>query len=145
MTFNLRPSTSFPRRSFLTLAWKGLLAVGGVLGLGGLWRFLSYQPDPAPPTRFDLGDYSQYPVGSRTVIPEAEAVLVRNAVGFLAFSLVCPHLGCTVELSEDGYTCPCHRSLFNADGSLRRGPADRALRPLHLEVTPEAHLILHTD
>jgi cytochrome b6-f complex iron-sulfur subunit len=133
------------RRGFLNLAGKALLALSGLLGLGGLLKFLSYQPDPAPPTQFELGLASDYPPGSRTVISEARAVLLHGESGFTALSLVCPHLGCTVGLAPEGYACPCHGSRFTPDGSVDIGPASQAMRPLTVEETPDGKLILHTD
>jgi Rieske Fe-S protein len=133
------------RRDFLTVSYKSLLTLGGLLGLSGLWRFLAYQPDPAPPTTFDLGLPEAYLPGSRTLIPEAQAVLVREENDFKALSLICPHLGCTVELTKTGFDCPCHGSRFNASGALLKGPAVKAMQILRLELNSQGRLILHTD
>jgi nitrite reductase/ring-hydroxylating ferredoxin subunit len=132
------------RAGFLSLAGKSLLALCGLLGLGGLVTYLSFQPDPAPPTLFDLGDASNYPPGSRTVIADARAVVLHTDSGYSAKSLVCPHLGCTVALAPAGYACPCHGSRFNLDGSVRNGPASQPMKVLTVEVTPDGKLILHT-
>jgi ubiquinol-cytochrome c reductase iron-sulfur subunit len=47
---------------------------------------------------------------------------------------ICTHLGC-VPLSYkgeyDGYFCPCHGSVYDTSGRIRKGPA-----PLNLEVPP---------
>gem|GEM_PF-4880246 len=43
-----KPSIS--RRDFLKLTLGSLLAFGGLLGLGGLVRFLSYKSEPPQPT-----------------------------------------------------------------------------------------------
>lgn len=133
------------RRDFLGLAGKTLLALSGVLGLGGLLHFLSFQPDPPPKTKFDLGPASQYPLGSRTVITEASAILLSTAGGFSAYSLVCPHLGCTIEVETDAYACPCHGSRFDFTGEIINGPAKQPLRQLRLEETEAGELILFTD
>jgi len=45
----------------------------------------------------------------------------------LAFDARCPHLGCAVHGAQTLIVCPCHGSLFNLDGSVRLGPASRAL------------------
>jgi cytochrome b6-f complex iron-sulfur subunit len=141
---NADPSTPrLARRDFLKLATQSLLAVSGLLGLGGLARFLSFQTEPASPSTFDLGPASNYPPGSRTVIPEANAVLLHSESGFIALSLVCPHLGCTLEAEQDGYACPCHDSRFNAAGSRVSGPANQPMKILQVEETPAGHLILH--
>ena len=57
------------RRDFLKLARTVLLTASGLLGLGGLLRFLSYQSQPPAPTEFDLGPASDYAPGSRTILP----------------------------------------------------------------------------
>lgn len=131
------------RRDFLKLSSQVLLAACGLLGLGALLRFLGYQTEPPPPTQFDLGPASNYPVGSRTVISDVPAVLLHTEAGFSALSLVCTHLGCTLKQTTEGFTCPCHGSHFRADGTVLRGPAEKSLAVLRVELTAEGHLILY--
>lgn len=38
------------RRSFLSISWKLVLGLSGLLGLGGLLQYLGYQSEPASPT-----------------------------------------------------------------------------------------------
>jgi len=133
------------RRNFLVLAWKSLLAASSLLGLGGLARYLAYKTEPSSPTQFDLGLAEAYVPGTRTSIPDAQAILLRDQEGFLALSLVCPHLGCQVNPDESGFACPCHGSQFGDKGQLKRGPAASGLRELRLETSQDGHLILHTD
>jgi Rieske Fe-S protein len=113
--------------------------------MGGLIRFLSYQSQPPAPTEFDLGLASDYALGSRTILPQVPGMLIRTEKGFTALSLVCPHLGCTVNVTSDGFTCPCHGSRFLPDGSLRNGPASQPLTILRVEENAEQHLILSTQ
>lgn len=51
---------------------------------------------------------------------------------------ICTHLGC-VPLSYrgeyDGYFCPCHGSVYDTSGRIRKGPA-----PTNLEVPPYAFI-----
>jgi len=115
------PGVHISRAGFLSLVGKSLLAICGLLGLGGLVEFLSFQPTNAS-HEVRSGRSQQLPPGSHTLIPEARAVLLHDSSGFTALSLICPHLGCTVEQAPDGYACPCHGSRFNLDGSLRNGP-----------------------
>jgi cytochrome b6-f complex iron-sulfur subunit len=138
------PGSNLSRRDFLTLAWKALLFLGSLLGLAGLLRFLDYQSAPDEPSAFDLGLPSLYPSGSRTRIAPAKAVLVNTSGGMAAFSLVCPHLGCEVNLTPDGYACPCHGSRFDSSGKLVHGPATKGLRQLVLSQNADGHLILST-
>jgi Rieske Fe-S protein len=133
------------RRDFLDLLWKGLLGLGGLLGLAALARFLDYSTEPPRQTVFDLGPAEGYAPGSRTLLPDAQAVLVRTESGFQAFSTVCPHLGCTVEPATDGFVCRCHASRFGPQGALLQGPATKPLRALRVEVAADGHVVLHTD
>jgi cytochrome b6-f complex iron-sulfur subunit len=134
-----------PRRDFLTVAWKSLLGLTGLLGLGGIFQFLSYQPYPSPPTAFDLGVAEDFPLGTRARIPDAQAVLQHGADGLKAYSLVCTHLGCMVDLVKEGFSCPCHGSQFDLNGTVEHGPATTPLQELRLEVNDQGRLILHTD
>jgi cytochrome b6-f complex iron-sulfur subunit len=139
-----KPEAPLTRAGFLSIAGKSLLALCGLLGLGGLVEFMSFQPDPAPPTQFDLGLASDYPPGSRTLVAEGRAVLLHGASGFTALSLICPHLGCTVEQAPDGFACPCHGSRFDPQGNVRNGPASQPMKSLKVEETPDGRLVLHT-
>ncbi len=121
-----------------------MLALSGLFGLGGLIHFLSFQPDPPPATEFNLGPANQYPINSRTEIAQASAILLHTPGGFTAFSLLCSHLGCTLEVKTDSYTCPCHGSKFDLTGGLINGPAKQPMRLLRVEETPSGELILFT-
>lgn len=133
------------RRDFLKLARDGFLYLSGALALGGLLRFLDYDPNPALKTEFDLGSAANYPLNSRTLLSDPPAVLLHTEDGFSALSLVCTHLGCTLENNASGFTCPCHGSRFHVDGTVTQGPADRSLQSLHVEVTEEGNLKLFTS
>lgn len=142
--------TALPRRSFLSLAAKSALALSGLLGLGGLLRFLSFETSIAAPESFDLGPVDDFSPGSRRMVPEAQAVVIRVEERLVAYSLICPHLGCRVEpdggntADEAGFACPCHGSRFGPQGELERGPAAEGLRELPLSVNAAGHLILTT-
>ena len=138
-------ATRLSRRDFLKLVRDVLLTTSGLLGLGGLMRFFSYQSQPPAPTEYDLGPASNYPPGSRTLLPQVPAVLIHADKGFSALSLVCTHLGCTVESSPQGFTCPCHGSRFDPQGKLIRGPAAKSLAVLRLETSPEGKIHLFTN
>ncbi|HVM71845.1 MAG TPA: Rieske (2Fe-2S) protein [Anaerolineales bacterium] len=133
------------RRDFLRWVRDGLLTISGLLGLAGLLRFLAYQSQPAPQTEFILAAPADYAPGSRTLLPQVPALLVRNPTGFTAYSLICPHLGCTVDPQSDGFICPCHGSRFDLQGQLTHGPAARSLTTLRLETAPDGKLHLFTN
>lgn len=134
------------RRDFLKLTLDSLLAFGGLMGLGGLIRFLSYKTEPPQPTEFELGPAGNYQADSKTTLPEVPAVLIHDETGkFSALSLVCTHLGCTVEVQSDGFACPCHGSRFNSDGYPVKGPATTPLKKMRVEQTADGKLILHAS
>jgi cytochrome b6-f complex iron-sulfur subunit len=143
---NAMPSKDKPisRRTFLERASKALLAGASLIGLGALVRYLGYQGADRPPGIYDLGPASAYPAGSRTTHPESQAMVIHDDQGYRVLSLVCPHLGCMVSESEDGFTCPCHGSHFTSDGSLKKGPASHPLTTLEVEVNADGHLVVYT-
>jgi cytochrome b6-f complex iron-sulfur subunit len=133
------------RRSFLSWLAKGSLAGSALLGLGMLGRFISFQSEQSAASQYDLGLATDYPIGSRTPFTAAQAIIIHNSQGYRAISLVCPHLGCIVNVTGDGFACPCHGSRFLPDGSLRYGPASRPLPALRVELDAQGHLILYTQ
>lgn len=50
----------------------------------------------------------------------------------VAYSTVCPHLGCAIDWdpAADRFKCPCHRSAFDKDGKIEDGPAPRVMDSL---------------
>jgi cytochrome b6-f complex iron-sulfur subunit len=133
------------RRDFFKLITTALLAVSGALGIGALIRFLNFQTEPPVKTAFDIGPVDQYPLGIRSLIAEVPAVLIHSSSGFMALSLVCTHLGCTVEQKDGGFACPCHGSQYDANGKVLKGPAQKPLRALRVEIMTDKHVVLHTD
>jgi menaquinol-cytochrome c reductase iron-sulfur subunit len=63
-------------------------------------------------------------------------LLKRSATDVVAYSPVCPHLGCRYEWDQRDalFKCPCHESVFKIDGSVVAGPAPRPLDTLPAEV-----------
>jgi carotenoid phi-ring synthase / carotenoid chi-ring synthase len=60
-----------------------------------------------------------------------------------AVSLTCTHQGCTVKMSEDGnFHCPCHGAMFDADGKVLKGPAQRDLTSFDVVSSEEEQLQL---
>jgi cytochrome b6-f complex iron-sulfur subunit len=128
------------RRDFLKLSTNSLLALAGILGVGGLIRYLSYQFDSPPQNEFDIGPEADYPVGSRTILTHIPAVIVRDENGFKAMSLTCTHLGCSVEQRTFGYECPCYGSRYDSDGKVYKGPAASNLPVLRVKQTEDGNI-----
>ena len=130
------------RRDFLKLASHGVLAAGGMLGFGMLVRFLGHHSGASRQTIFDLGLASEVPPGTRVLFPEIPAMLIHDDAGFTAISLVCTHLGCTLEINSDGFACPCHNSRYDRQGTVLQGPAVKALPTFLVEQDEDGHLIV---
>ncbi len=68
--------------------------------------------------------------GHAAGVPFPLVVLRAAPAQVVAFDARCPHLGCAVRGAQSLFLCPCHGSLFGLDGSVRLGPATRALTAL---------------
>jgi cytochrome b6-f complex iron-sulfur subunit len=131
------------RRDFLKILTNALLALSGLLGLGGLLRFLGYPGEEEQAQVFDLGLADNYPLGSRTVVANGHFLLVHTAAGFSTISTTCTHLGCRVTPSPEGFACPCHGSHFDLQGNVLKGPAVKALDLQLVEPAEDGHIRLH--
>jgi Rieske Fe-S protein len=116
-----------------------------MLGAAAVARFLGYETGPRRQTEFDVGVAEDFGPNTRTRLEGVPALLIRDEGGFRALSLVCTHLGCTVEDSPGGFACPCHGSRYDGTGEVQRGPASRPLQELRTEITGEGRLIIHVD
>lgn len=65
--------------------------------------------DPEPWNKWNR--YEPQPVGSVYLVRRSETEIV-------AFSAICPHVGCTYDYrpSSNDFRCPCHNALFAVDG-----------------------------
>ena len=89
----------------------------------------------APPTGPVLIAATKVPVGGAISTKDPTTgdelyVLQLTKGTFTAVDRRCPHQGCPVSFvsKADGFTCPCHRSAFDAAGNLTRGPATTGLK-----------------
>ena len=107
------------RRSFITtLITLPLL-------LAGLWRFLTPK-GVKKPTLLQVAQ-ADIPVGAALVFRQERVAIMREGGSFIALSLVCTHLGCTVSVTSEGMVCPCHGSRFDRLGKVLTGPAIKSL------------------
>ncbi|MFN8257055.1 MAG: Rieske (2Fe-2S) protein [Bacteroidales bacterium] len=77
-----------------------------------------------------IGNVEDFPVNSVTTDRVNKLYLIRENDGaFLALSLICSHLGCTVVWNEidKKFVCPCHSSMFDKHGDVLNSPAPRPL------------------
>ncbi len=63
-----------------------------------------------------------------------------------AFTTICPHLGCSINLGESGerFVCPCHNAAFTLDGERvgeaqlgRTNPAPRGMDEIEVRLVAE--------
>ncbi len=62
--------------------------------------------------------------------PEQGVALLVRKQAVAAVSLECTHLGCLLNVVDEGFFCPCHGSEFGPLGEVYTGPATRSL-PWH--------------
>jgi cytochrome b6-f complex iron-sulfur subunit len=130
------------RKEFLMKMWKIL----GFLALAELSVFIVSMLRPG---RKDgkgssvvfkiLGNVEDFNRNSVTTDRINKIMLVRTEDGgFLALSLICSHLGCSVLWDDfkDQFICPCHSSAFDKFGNVINSPAPRPLD--YFPVTIEA-------
>lgn len=70
--------------------------------------------------------------------------------GIVAFSKICTHVGCAVDLYEQQthhMLCPCHQSTFDLSdaGKVIFGPAARSLPQLPIMVNADGYLVAKSD
>jgi len=121
------------RRSFLDLL---ITLAGTALGAFVLYPIVRYLVPPKVPeaatrrvvaARQDEvrpGGFKIFPFGSEP------GILVRTVEGeYRAFSAVCTHLGCTVQVrpGERAIWCACHNGLYDLEGRNISGPPPRPL------------------
>jgi cytochrome b6-f complex iron-sulfur subunit len=75
----------------------------------------------------------EIPVHGALVYSESRCALLQEDGRIYALSLVCTHLGCTVNVTAGDLVCPCHGSVFNRQGVVLQGPAAYPLRALAVE------------
>lgn len=122
------------RREFLNKLWKGLGIVAvvefAVVFFGFLFAGKDEKENQKPKQLFDAGGINSFQPDSVTIFRGGRFYLVRLADGgFLALSLRCTHLGCSINWEEDKqrFICPCHASAFEINGNVQNPPAPSAL------------------
>jgi cytochrome b6-f complex iron-sulfur subunit len=133
------------RRDFLGLAAAWSAVVTFVMAMLGAMRLPMPSVFPESNSQVKLGKAHQFAMGSNTYFPAPRLWLFRRENGFHAISSVCTHLGCITDRGEDGgFKCPCHGSVFDAEGNVTGGPAPKGLVWVDLSVSPEGFLVADT-
>lgn len=113
-----------------------LVAVPSVAFLLGLrkspqiWRTVGKLDDFKIGTTVNVSFEDPSPLPWAGVTAQTAAWLRRvDDREFIAFSMICTHLGCPVRwLAEANlFMCPCHGGVFYADGQVASGPPPKPL------------------
>jgi glycine/D-amino acid oxidase-like deaminating enzyme/nitrite reductase/ring-hydroxylating ferredoxin subunit len=108
------------------------------------WQKLYDPARPYPEDFHKSGDSQSIVKSLDDIAPGKGGVIVRGEEKIAAWrgdggelhavSATCTHKGCTVtwNTAERTWDCPCHGSIFAADGSVIHGPARKPLPPAEL-------------
>lgn len=118
---------------------KGI-AFFGTFGLL-LWQFLVPGKKAQTETLLEV-DINAIPLGGALVYKQSRVAIIRREKEIYALSLVCTHLGCTVNVTADNLVCPCHGSIFDREGKVLKGPSDKPLQRLTTEQRGDKLVVL---
>lgn len=113
------------RRSFLALMGVGacLIGAGQMVGASVL-GFLYPNAMKVPSSVFSIGRPEEVLSRDGKIYYPKQKVFIETQSGRVRVqTAVCTHLGCTVNLVETGYSCPCHGSTYDRHGKNTGGPA----------------------
>lgn len=113
------------RRSFLALMGVGACVLGAAgLANASALGFLYPNAMNVPPSVFSIGRPEEVLARDGKIFNPKQKVFIETMSGKVRVqTAVCTHLGCTVNLVETGYACPCHGSTYDAHGKNTGGPA----------------------
>jgi len=114
---------------------RRLLKRLALFGLGGLllWKYLVPTDSGKAKKELLRINKADLPHQGALVFRESRVAIVRAGEDLYALSLVCSHLGCTVNVTSKELVCPCHGSVFNRQGEALKGPAVEPLERLELQ------------
>jgi cytochrome b6-f complex iron-sulfur subunit len=121
------------RRDFFGMAWKGLGILVAIESVGMILAYFFSGKNRnigAPKQLLEAGKVDTFGLGSVSAFMGGRFYLARQMDGgFIALSLRCTHLGCSVSWEENKkrFICPCHSSSFDISGEVLNPPAARAL------------------
>lgn len=123
------------RRRFI----KGLVFLSAWSFL--LWRFLVPEKVLSKKPLLEVKK-TDLPPGGALVYHRSRVAVIRREEEIYALSLVCTHLGCTVNVTPSSLVCPCHGSVFDRDGKVLKGPAETPLPRLEVQEQGDSLVVL---
>jgi cytochrome b6-f complex iron-sulfur subunit len=122
------------RRAFLKRLWKGLGIVAtlefAAIFFGFLFSGKNDNKESVSKQIFQAGKVNSFQPNTVTAFRSGRFYLARLADGgFIALSIRCTHLGCSINWEDDKkrFVCPCHSSSFAINGGVENPPAPTAL------------------
>ena len=134
------------RRELITLGSAfGLMGLAAAGTGGALFKYMFPVVSYGTPQKFLVPVEDLPDVGDELIFDDMKVVLRRQTqTEVAAISLVCTHLGCTVNRVETGFLCPCHGSQYDSDGLVVGGPAPKTLPWLDIKVVPGGQIEIDT-
>ncbi len=123
------------RRTFITTLTL-LLASGGLLV-----RYLTPRSNVRRRVLASAA-LADVPANGALVFRNERVAILKDDSGYYALSLICTHLGCTVTVTPEMLSCPCHGSRFDRQGRVLTGPAERALERMDVELRGQEVVVL---
>lgn len=117
------------RRSFLALMGVGACILGAAQMVNvSLLGYLYPNAMKTPPSVFSIGRPEDVLSRDGKIFNAKQKVFVESRAGKVRVqTAVCTHLGCTVNMVDTGYACPCHGSTYDQFGRNTGGPAPSPL------------------
>mgnify|MGYP003340329475 FL=1 len=134
------------RRELITLGSAfGLMGLAAAGTGGALFKYMFPVVSYGTPQKFLVPVADLPDVGDELIFDDMKVVLRRQSeTEVAAISLVCTHLGCTVNRVETGFLCPCHGSQYDSDGIVVGGPAPDTLPWLEIKAVPGGQIEIDT-
>jgi cytochrome b6-f complex iron-sulfur subunit len=130
------------RRDFITRFAPMTFWGSVVVWTGSLARFTLPTLLPQETKKLKIGLPADFPSGTVKTFEEERVVLFSDDKGLFAISTTCTHLGCVVKWTGTGFDCPCHGSVFNVDGDIKKGPAPKGLNWHKIDQLPSGQLAI---
>ena len=149
------------KRSFVALLigfiWAGITGTIGAVAARFVAEPIASAASPANWT--DIGTLKDIPDGKPTKRDVAiqqnsgwarfnslrSVWIIKRDQKTTVFSATCPHLGCTVDATTNGFACPCHGSSWSANGEKIGGPTPRNLDVLESRVDGDTLKVRYQD
>ena len=120
------------------LTRRAALIAAASLAAYPLWKYLS---PPSVRAQSIEVPFSELPENGVYMIRDRKLAIIRKKNEIRAISIACTHLGCTLNVADDIFICPCHGSKFTLEGKVLMGPATIDLKELNYQLTDKTVIL----